>query len=307
MKRAPFLGAGAAVLLAGCGGHHVMRALPGVAPLSVNKSPQNFRMEPAVADAIPDNVLAHPLLGEARRFDGATAPPGWALAQGQTLEVAGNRQLFSILGRIAGGDGKNTFMLPKPPFGLIVAMAGSFPTSPAMLVQSGRRMTASDSRGPGARAVFPRTIKPSEKAVAELAMQRRLSASAINVGPARSTPLSPELRERITQAHRSARADAIAQLSASNRARLDGAISAVLDGRINLHGAATEMQAALTNQEADALLRVDAAMIRQFNDRWDGNPNPNLIVDAADFLISVAITPEQAHAIYRRERSLRRR
>src|ERR1700737_3432021 len=105
MKRAPFLGAAGAVLLSGCGGHHVMRAIPGVAPSASNLTPQNLRFVPQVAEAIPDSVLAHPIIGEARRFDGKTAPAGWMLAQGQTVQIADNRPLFSILGRIAGGHG----------------------------------------------------------------------------------------------------------------------------------------------------------------------------------------------------------
>src|SRR4029077_7406953 len=91
------------------------------------------QLVPQVAEAIPDGVLTGPLMGEARRFDGTVAPERWMLAQGQTLNVADNRQLFSILGSIAGGDGKKTFNLPNPGFGLIVAVAGAFPTSPAFI------------------------------------------------------------------------------------------------------------------------------------------------------------------------------
>jgi microcystin-dependent protein len=39
-------------------------------------------------------------------------PPGWALCDGQTLPIAQNQSLFSILGTTYGGDGRTTFGLP---------------------------------------------------------------------------------------------------------------------------------------------------------------------------------------------------
>jgi len=41
------------------------------------------------------------------------APVGWLLCQGQTLPIAANEALFSLLGTTYGGDGKATFMLPN--------------------------------------------------------------------------------------------------------------------------------------------------------------------------------------------------
>ena len=39
------------------------------------------------------------------------APVGWALCQGQTLPIAQNPALFSLLGTFFGGDGQQTFNL----------------------------------------------------------------------------------------------------------------------------------------------------------------------------------------------------
>lgn len=51
-------------------------------------------------------------LGEIRLFGFNRAPKGWALCQGQTLSIAQNNALFSLLGTQFGGDGVTTFRLP---------------------------------------------------------------------------------------------------------------------------------------------------------------------------------------------------
>jgi microcystin-dependent protein len=45
-------------------------------------------------------------------FGGTFAPRGWALCDGQLLNIADNSALFSILGTTYGGDGRTTFGLP---------------------------------------------------------------------------------------------------------------------------------------------------------------------------------------------------
>ncbi|MCA9247337.1 MAG: tail fiber protein [Planctomycetales bacterium] len=53
-----------------------------------------------------------PFLGEIVLFAGNFAPAGWALAQGQLLDIDSNQALFSIFGTMYGGDGRTTFGLP---------------------------------------------------------------------------------------------------------------------------------------------------------------------------------------------------
>lgn len=53
-----------------------------------------------------------PYLGEIRMFAGNFAPVGWALCNGQTLSIAQNTALFSLLGTTYGGNGQTTFNLP---------------------------------------------------------------------------------------------------------------------------------------------------------------------------------------------------
>jgi microcystin-dependent protein len=51
-------------------------------------------------------------IGEIRMFAGDYAPEGWALCNGQLLQISENELLFSLLGTTYGGDGVTTFGLP---------------------------------------------------------------------------------------------------------------------------------------------------------------------------------------------------
>ncbi len=53
-----------------------------------------------------------PFIGEVRWFAGNFAPRGWALCDGQLLQISQNSALFSLLGTTYGGDGRTTFGLP---------------------------------------------------------------------------------------------------------------------------------------------------------------------------------------------------
>jgi microcystin-dependent protein len=57
--------------------------------------------------------MAEPFLGEIRVFSFNFPPRGWSLCQGQTLPIAQNQALFSLLGTSYGGDGRITFQLPN--------------------------------------------------------------------------------------------------------------------------------------------------------------------------------------------------
>lgn len=53
-----------------------------------------------------------PYIGQIQAFGFTFAPVGWALCDGQLLSVQQNEALFSLLGTIYGGDGRNTFGVP---------------------------------------------------------------------------------------------------------------------------------------------------------------------------------------------------
>jgi hypothetical protein len=299
MKRAPFLGAGASLLLAGCGGgRSVLQMLPGAVSSATRPSSGPKQLVPAVADVIPDSVLRNAFMGEARRYDGATAPSGWTLAQGQTINVADNRPLFSVIGTMAGGDGKATFKLPNPGYGFIVSTAGAIPTGPSFLAASIRRPTDIASLGPSAQPRMPRMPKaPSQNDLAAL----RLIASSISVGRPRPQVVSRELDDRMTQGKQDAGSTALGQLSPQNQARLASAIQRAVAGQTNIQGVIDTMIPALSSGEAAALLNINDGLVRAFNDRFAGSSRSNAQVDAAHFLISVAMTRAQAQAISARE------
>ena len=57
--------------------------------------------------------MSDPFLGEIRIFPFDFAPRGWAVCDGQLLPISQNTALFSLLGTMYGGNGKNTFALPN--------------------------------------------------------------------------------------------------------------------------------------------------------------------------------------------------
>jgi len=52
-------------------------------------------------------------IGQIQSFAFSYAPKGWALCQGQLLQINQNQALFSLLSNSCGGDGRVTFGLPN--------------------------------------------------------------------------------------------------------------------------------------------------------------------------------------------------
>src|SRR5262245_29768409 len=57
--------------------------------------------------------MSEAYIGELRIFGFGFAPKGWALCNGQTMSIAQNQALFSLLGTTYGGNGTTTFNLPN--------------------------------------------------------------------------------------------------------------------------------------------------------------------------------------------------
>jgi microcystin-dependent protein len=57
--------------------------------------------------------MGSPYLAEIRIFTFNFAPKGWAMCNGQLMQISQNQALFSLLGTTYGGDGRTTFALPN--------------------------------------------------------------------------------------------------------------------------------------------------------------------------------------------------
>ena len=66
----------------------------------------------AASEPGPSPVSADPMIGEIQYVAFNFAPRGWAMCNGQLLEISQYSALFSLLGTTYGGDGRSTFALP---------------------------------------------------------------------------------------------------------------------------------------------------------------------------------------------------
>jgi len=57
--------------------------------------------------------MGTPYMGEIRMVAFSFAPKGWALCNGQTMQISQNQALFALLGTTYGGNGQQTFLLPN--------------------------------------------------------------------------------------------------------------------------------------------------------------------------------------------------
>jgi microcystin-dependent protein len=56
--------------------------------------------------------MSDPFMAEIKIFTSDFAPQGWAMCNGQIMQINQNQALFSILGTRYGGNGQATFALP---------------------------------------------------------------------------------------------------------------------------------------------------------------------------------------------------
>jgi microcystin-dependent protein len=66
-----------------------------------------------LAVASPVKVEAQPYVGEVISTGHDFCPLGWAPMNGQLLPISENENLFFLIGTTYGGDGEETFALPK--------------------------------------------------------------------------------------------------------------------------------------------------------------------------------------------------
>ncbi len=85
--------------------------------------------------------MAEPFLSMIEAFGFNFAPQGWALCAGQTLPIAQNQALFSLLGTTYGGNGATTFNLPDLRGRIPVGFGQGPGLSPYSLGQAGGQET----------------------------------------------------------------------------------------------------------------------------------------------------------------------
>jgi len=84
--------------------------LPGLAACIDEVPLEPTEKEPPPAAAQLDGI--DPFLGEIRLMSCLGAPKGWALCDGQLMQINQNQALFALLGTYYGGDGRVNFALP---------------------------------------------------------------------------------------------------------------------------------------------------------------------------------------------------
>ena len=80
-----------------------------------------------------DSLNMNAVLGMIYMFAGDFTPQGYTPCDGRLLKVSQNVPLFSLLGTTYGGDGTNTFGIPKlsapmPGISYIMATVGDYPS-----------------------------------------------------------------------------------------------------------------------------------------------------------------------------------
>lgn len=297
MKRQLFVTVIGAATLAGCGGHGMVPKLGstsgGGATTHAPSGP--FSMIPVVPDPIPANVLAHPILGEARRFEGSAPPAGWLFMNGQSLPVAQYPSLFAILGHAPSDKAQDTFTLTDPGYSVVVAASGAVPTSAQALARM-RDLTLQTSLGPNAIPRPTPPVKPESKAAQEA---RQLLASAVTPRGGSPEELSPSAAAAMDRARLGAFRDALDAITPRAAALVRAAVAAAVDGRTSVYGAVIQVAGQIGLHDAWAALAVNDRMRRAYAESPSGHPDPQR--EAAQFLVSTAITPDQASAIADRE------
>ena len=62
-----------------------------------------------------DEYATEPFMGQILTFAGDYTPHNWASCDGRLLNIREHSAVFALIGTTYGGDGRNTFALPKIP------------------------------------------------------------------------------------------------------------------------------------------------------------------------------------------------
>lgn len=106
-----------------------------IAALSLKMEKMTTQLEELKAVECQEEAWYEPTIGQIAMFAGNFAPRGWAFCDGRMLRVSENNALFSVLGTIYGGDGRNTFALPDLRGRVAVHQGNGLGLSPVKLGQ----------------------------------------------------------------------------------------------------------------------------------------------------------------------------
>lgn len=150
--------------------------------------------------------MADPFLGEVRTFGFNFAPTGWALCNGQLLQINQNQALFSLLGTQYGGDGIRTFALPDLRGRVPLHMGNNF-TQGQQLGQETHQLTSGEmpqhTHVVGAVASPGTTNVPGNTMHLAGGISTSPGTPAVNIyaGPSPTVAMAPLTNQGGSQAH----------------------------------------------------------------------------------------------------------
>jgi microcystin-dependent protein len=80
--------------------------------------------------------MSQPFVAEIRIFGFNFPPRGWAFCAGQTMSIAQNTALFSLIGTFYGGNGTTTFALPDMGGNVPIGQGSGQGLSPRVLAEA---------------------------------------------------------------------------------------------------------------------------------------------------------------------------
>lgn len=128
--------------------------------------------------------MSEPFLGEIRLFAGDYAPAGWNFCDGTRLAIAEHSALFSLIGAIWGGDGRNDFALPDLRCRVPIGQGARPGLTPRGLGQTGGAETVALTTAtlPAHSHAFKATSKPATSMEPKNRLPGGVTASGATTG-----------------------------------------------------------------------------------------------------------------------------
>lgn len=120
------------------------------------------------------------------------APPGWALCNGQMLQISQNQALFAVLGISYGGDGQRTFGLPDLRGRVAVGQGAGTNAAPVQMGEMGGANSVSMTlNGAGSCTLTTANMPAHNHGASFSGTGAAPLAATLNVSAAQGTALAP--------------------------------------------------------------------------------------------------------------------